>query len=133
MEGLLVSDPQIQAGLPSTAPEDLIIQSHTGPYRVSFDDGAMAQLNAQPSPSHHFIVDEKVAHLYVGDLANVLTSGSVLRIEATENNKSLDKFPGYVEQLVAHGVRRGQVLVAIGGGIIQDITCFLAATLLRGL
>src|SRR5581483_3202456 len=33
----------------------------------------------------------------------------------------------------ARKIRRNHVLVAIGGGIIQDITCFLAATMLRGL
>ncbi|MCH8037725.1 MAG: ankyrin repeat domain-containing protein, partial [Proteobacteria bacterium] len=46
--------------------------------------------------------------------------------------KSLDRFPGYVEHLVARGIRRDHTLIAIGGGVIQDITCFLAATLLRG-
>ncbi|MCB2100610.1 MAG: hypothetical protein KDE22_07055, partial [Rhodobacterales bacterium] len=53
-------------------------------------------------------------------------------VQATEPNKALDRFPAYVAHLVAHGVRRDHVLLAIGGGIIQDITCFLAATLLRG-
>jgi len=113
--------------------EQLIIQSHRGPYTLSFDEDALTSVNLSALDSRHFIVDEKVAGLYAQELRGVLSSASVLRIEATEENKSLDKFPAYVEQLVAQGVRRGHLLVAIGGGIIQDITCFLAATLLRGL
>src|SRR5204862_6898132 len=74
-----------------------------------------------------------VAMLYDEELEPVLSSPSVLRVAASEPDKSLDRFPGYVEHLVGCGVRRGHVLVAVGGGVIQDIVCFLAATLLRGL
>jgi 3-dehydroquinate synthase len=111
----------------------LTIQSHRGPYEVQFDDNALARLDADVPANAHFLIDDKVARLYAGELANVVASPSVLRIEATEPNKSLEAMPQYVAHLVAHRVRRNHLLVAIGGGIIQDITCFLAATLLRGL
>ncbi len=112
--------------------ENLVIQSHKGPYSVVFDNESLANLNSAVPDSAHFIIDEKVARLYADELNNVLASPSVLLVEALETNKSLDKFTGYVEDLVANGIRRGHILVAIGGGIIQDITCFLAATLFRG-
>jgi len=113
--------------------EPLVIQSHRGPYRVEFEPAALSRLNALVPARAHFIVDAKVAALYAAELNAVLASPSVLLIEAAETNKALDKFPAYVEHLIACGVRRGHILVAIGGGILQDITCFLAATLLRGL
>jgi len=56
----------------------------------------------------------------------------VLRIKATEKSKSLENFPEYVDHLVNHSIRRDHILIAIGGGVIQDITCFLASTMLRG-
>lgn len=120
MEGSLVS-------------EQLVVQSHKGPYEVTFDDEALERLNQSVPSQAHFIVDSNVANLYSEQLNNVLSYPSVLRIEATEANKSLDKFSAYVLHLVSHGVRRGHMLIAIGGGIIQDITCFLGATLLRGI
>lgn len=113
--------------------EPLIVQSHAGPYTVVFDEHAFVHLYKTVSANAHFVIDARVAKLYADDLENVLASASVLLIEATETNKSLDQFTSYVEHLVACGVRRGHVLIAIGGGIIQDITCFLAATVLRGL
>ena len=112
--------------------EPLTIQSHKGPYTVTFAGDAFARLNQDVPSNAHFIIDDRVANLYAAELANVLASPSVLRIEATEANKSLDKFEAYVAHLVSRGVRRGHELVAIGGGIMQDITCFLAATLFRG-
>lgn len=112
--------------------EDLVIQSHKGPYRVHFLDDVATTLAHACAPGAHYIVDRKVAGLYAKELAPILNSPSVLLVDALEENKSLGRFPEYVRHLVGHGIRRDQVLVAIGGGIIQDITCFLAATLLRG-
>jgi 3-dehydroquinate synthase len=74
-----------------------------------------------------------VAALYQMPLKEILAGAlSVLMIDADENNKSLEKMPQYVEHLVNNKLRRNQRLIAIGGGITQDITCFLAANLLRG-
>ena len=110
----------------------LTVESHAGPYRVVFDENALEALDAGVAGGAHFIVDERITDLYGARMANILASPSVLSIAATEQDKSLDRFTAYVEHLVTHGLRRDQMLVAIGGGIIQDITCFLAATMLRG-
>lgn len=109
------------------------IQSHKGEYTVVFDDGGLTDLNAAPPADAHFIIDSRVAQLYRDRMAAILSHRSVLMIEAAEPNKSLERFPGYVQHLVAKGLRRDHLLIAIGGGIIQDITCFLAATMLRGI
>ena len=112
--------------------DSLTIQSHKGPYEATFDRDGLAKLNADIPKGAHFIIDQRVAELYGSQMAAILAHPSVLLIQALETNKSLDKFPAYVAHLVDRQLRRDQVLIAIGGGIIQDITCFLAATLLRG-
>ncbi|MDD2762780.1 MAG: iron-containing alcohol dehydrogenase [Opitutaceae bacterium] len=111
--------------------ERLVIQSHKGPYAIEFTDEIFAGAAAD-EPQRHYIVDARVAELYRPQLAPVLASKSVLIVEAKEANKSLERAPDYVAHLMGRGIKRGHVLVAIGGGIIQDITCFLAAVLLRG-
>ena len=112
--------------------QTLAIQSHTGEYQAHFVEDALAQLNADIPEGAHFIIDARIAELYGSEIKNVLAARSVLLIEATEINKSLDRIPSYVEHLVSHQIRRDQTIIGIGGGIIQDITCFLASTLLRG-
>jgi 3-dehydroquinate synthase len=113
--------------------DTLQIASHKGNYAVSFDAAALKNIGGTRLEGCHFIIDETVSRLYADDLGSVLSAHSVLLVEATETSKCLDRFSGYVEHLVSKNVRRGHGLVAIGGGIVQDITCFLAATLLRGL
>jgi len=111
----------------------IIIQSHKGKYSVNFIQSGMDRLNAELIEDAVYIVDKNIALLYKERLSRVLDSKRLIIIEAREDNKSLDKFPGYVNELVNLKIRRGQPLVAIGGGIIQDITCFLATTMMRGL
>ena len=110
----------------------LVIRSHRGPYSVRFEDDIAAGIGALAPETTHVIIDHRVAELYRSELAGALEIPSLLRLEAIEPNKSLDRFPAYVSHLVEHTIRRDHTLVAIGGGIVQDITCFLAATMLRG-
>lgn len=111
--------------------DTLVIQSHKGPYQVHFDEAAIARIADTKVPLH-IIIDRRVAELHKDMLAPLLAGPSVLMIDALEPNKSLEASPAYVTHLVARGIRRDHRLVAIGGGIIQDITCFLAANMLRG-
>lgn len=112
---------------------DLTVASHRGEYRVRFEADPYAAVIAADHESRHFIVDAHVAELYAAPLASVLAAPSVLRVEASESAKSIERIAHYVEHLVGRGVKRSHRLVAIGGGVIQDIVCFIASTLLRGI
>jgi len=108
------------------------VQSHKGSYTVEFNDESIERFAEYDLETTHFIVDRKVAQLYQEQLLTVLEAPSVFLLDALETNKSLEKLPEYVEFLVNKKIRRNHMLVAIGGGIMQDITSFLAATILRG-
>ena len=111
--------------------EPLVVQSHQGPYSAEFAAELFPGVAAD-GPQRHYIIDSKIAEIYRRELAGVLASKSVLLVEARESNKSLEHMPDYVTHLLQRGIKRGHVVVAIGGGIIQDITCFIGAVLLRG-
>ena len=109
------------------------VQSHKGPYRVHFMTGNILAMDEETLLSSHIIIDKKLLDIYEQQFKPILSAPSLLVIEADEKNKSLDKMPVYVNHLVKNKLRRNQKLLAIGGGIIQDITCFLAANILRGI
>jgi len=112
--------------------DPIVVQSQSGPYSVEFDDDAFGHLT-EDKRQKLFIVDANVARIYSQELATIRASSPFLTIEASEANKSLERLPQYITQLLQCGIRRDYVLLAIGGGIIQDITCFIAAVLLRGI
>ncbi len=117
----------------SAVSDALAIQSHRGEYVVHFRTGIDPQLGNLLDGSVHPIIDANVARLYCDSLRPAITHENAIIIEATESNKSIQNVIPVFEQLVAHKVRRDHTLVAIGGGIVQDICCFVASTLLRGL
>lgn len=113
------------------------IRSHRGPYAVHFErDRAAAfervQTRQAQSGRAHWIVDARVAELHGEALGAALATGSVLKITASEENKDLRRIPDFIAALVERGIRRGDRIVAIGGGIIQDISCYIASCLFRG-
>ncbi|HTP08316.1 MAG TPA: 3-dehydroquinate synthase, partial [Anaerolineae bacterium] len=55
-----------------------------------------------------------------------------LRIPAGEESKTLEMAGVLYEQLVQGGLERSGVIVALGGGVIGDLSGFVAATYLRG-
>lgn len=111
--------------------QDLVIQSHRGEYQVCFRSDLSDQI-AELSNKSFFVIDRKVWDLYP-QLRENISEDKVLFIIAQEESKKLSHFTSYVEELVDKGVKRNNTLVAIGGGIIQDITCFIATILFRGL
>lgn len=54
-------------------------------------------------------------------------------VEAAEGNKSLDALPAIIEKVRRLGATRQTELVAIGGGIVQDLSAFTASVYMRGL
>ena len=113
-------------------PKEIEIASHKGPYSVKFADSIQELVIGLLEVDSHVIVDANVARIYKEELNPILSRSSTIILDATESNKSIDNVIPVMENLVANSFRRNQVLIAIGGGIIQDITCFIASTLYRG-
>jgi len=111
----------------------LAIQSHTGKYAVEFINEAAPEIHDYDQGTTHFIVDNKIIELYENLFKGKIGSYSILALNAIEGNKSLEKIPEYIDFLLRNNIRRDHRLVAVGGGIIQDITCFISATLMRGI
>ena len=54
-------------------------------------------------------------------------------LDATEENKTLAKAEEIIDELIKLKSKKNTHLVAIGGGIVQDLTCFIASVLYRGI
>jgi 3-dehydroquinate synthase len=118
-----------------TASDSLQIQSWNGPYTVRFRQTVAEAAGDIPRDRPlHIVMDTRVALLHATALAPLLTDArSVHPIEALEGNKSLEVVPALVQRLSEAGIRRDHLLLAIGGGILQDMTCFVASILFRGM
>lgn len=109
------------------------IQSFKGVYSAFFDDQLLEHISDVCDEKCFFIIDANVAKLFAQSLSSILNRPNIILIEAVEENKSIERILPIYQTLIENNIRRDHILVAIGGGIIQDITCFIASTLLRGL
>jgi 3-dehydroquinate synthase len=108
------------------------IQSHTGPYSVVFDNNIIND-NTIESLGTHYIIDRNVFKLFNDNKLMALSHKSLVLIDANEHTKSYTSIEPIITQLLNNNMKRDSVLVAIGGGITQDIACFIATTFMRGI
>lgn len=88
------------------------------------------------SKNRLFIISDcRVAKLYLDKLHQGLADYSYFDVvtEGYQKAKSLKSYEEVVKRLLALGIRRGDMLIALGGGVIGDLTGFIAGTLFRGL
>lgn len=110
---------------------NFIIQSHKGPYTVEFDNQLIGS-NKLNNLGTHYIIDKNVLPLLGESFYQSLDGKICVVIEATEETKSYQGIEPIIAALIENKLQRSSHLVAIGGGITQDITCFIANTFMRG-
>ena len=83
------------------------------------------------------VSDEIVAGHYLAALRDSLTAAGIAHyavlVPPGEETKDLAHFGRLAEDILAIGIERGTMLVALGGGVVGDLAGFAAATLLRGI
>jgi len=113
--------------------DSLHIKSLFRNYNVHFIEKFTPPLQELVDQHAFFIIDAIVWDIYNEKLKTAIPEGRLLIVEANENNKSLDKCREIIETIVDRQVRKNERLVAMGGGIIQDLTAFSASIIYRGI
>jgi 3-dehydroquinate synthase len=106
--------------------ESFDVHASSGSYQVHIGEGLLEKVFSD-YPDAFYMVDAK--------LKNILPENfkSSIFIEATEENKSLEKMPDVILKMREAHLNRTSHLVAIGGGIIQDIATFVTSIYMRGI
>jgi 3-dehydroquinate synthase len=78
------------------------------------------------------VVDKKLFGLPHAAALAALDPQRTLQVEASEAEKSFENLAWIFSALLERGFRKDCELLAVGGGVVQDITCFVASVLLRG-
>lgn len=83
------------------------------------------------------VTDSNVDKLYGEEVLNII-SGNCLKavkyvFSAGEENKNLDVVKEVYKFLIEEGFDRKDMLLALGGGVVGDLTGYVAATYLRGI
>lgn len=111
-------------------------------YQVWIGKGLMASagealLDVIPRRRTVVVTDETVAHLY-GEavrlaLENAGIATKIVTLPSGEQTKSFEGLADLCDRLLSAELDRGDVIIALGGGVIGDLTGFAAAIYKRGI
>ena len=109
-------------------------------YQIIIKDGLISNLGEEikkiyTNKNIYIITDKRVASHYLDIVCDSLHMFKIrtIIIEGYEKSKSLDCYSKVCEKLINSGATRGELLVALGGGVIGDLVGFVASTLYRGM
>ena len=110
-------------------------------YEVKIGRGLLASLGREAADlvrgrTAAIVSDSNVAPLYLNQVKTSLEEAGFRAcsfvFDAGESSKNGETYLNLLEFLAEHQVTRSDTLVALGGGVVGDLTGFAAATFLRG-
>jgi 3-dehydroquinate synthase len=122
------------------------VKTSSAEYEIQIENGILEKagetlikqpnLRKIPIKTYAIVTDENVAALYEKTLANSLINAGFSVISFTippgEKSKSAAQYFALQNWLAENQITRTDALIALGGGVVGDLTGFTAATYLRG-
>ena len=79
------------------------------------------------------VTDSGVPPLYARQVADQCREAAIITVPQGEASKSLKTLESVLAQMLAFGLGRGDLVVAVGGGVVGDLAGFAAAVYMRGI
>lgn len=112
------------------------------PYGVWIADGLLAHCGERIRAVHDgravaVVTDSHVAPIYsemvLGSLRGAGFEPTLIVVQAGEASKSMEVLSEVIDRMIAAGLDRKSLLVALGGGVVGDLAGFVAAIYYRGI
>jgi len=111
--------------------EDFHVNSFRGKYDVAFKSYEDALVN-EIVMGDVVIMDRRVSELYP-EILPLIKDNTAFFINANEDTKSYIEIGKIIEDIIRSGFSKNNRLIAIGGGITQDVASFSASIMYRGI
>lgn len=108
------------------------IQSRLKEYEVIIEKQDSFFVGLCSMPNAFYVIDKKVYELYQSLFCDI-PEWRLCVLEALEENKVIETALGICERITELSAKRNALLISVGGGIIQDITGFVANVIYRGI
>jgi 3-dehydroquinate synthase len=128
---------------PSEKSAETIVRVELGArsYDIAIGGDLLAQAGARiaklrPKAKAAIVSDQHVAKLYLDGCERALQDAGIkpsrIVVPAGESSKSFSVYERVMSAVLDAHIERGDLLVALGGGVVGDLAGFVAATALRG-
>ena len=103
-------------------------------YDVVVEKGALKNIDKYVDLNRKVLVitDDGVPSIYAKTVLDKCQDGYLFIIEQGENSKSLDTFGDILTAMLKFGFTRKDCVIAVGGGVVGDLSGFVASSFMRG-
>lgn len=109
------------------------IHSQVRDYTVHFQNSAAFLQAFDRFPQRLFVIDANVWRCFGEGILSGIPEAERLLFTASEERKGLASVMEIYDRLMERAAKKNMTLISLGGGIVQDVTGFVASTLYRGL
>lgn len=113
----------------------LTVKTSMGDYNVVIERGALNRLSEHCNVNQKalIITDSGVPFEYAEAVSNQFKNSIIKVIPQGEKSKSFETYKDLLEVLNENAFSRSDCVVAVGGGVVGDLSGFTAATYMRGI
>ena len=106
-----------------------------GSYEIVLAPGVLRQAGEELALERRALVvtDEGVPPEYAGQVAARCKRAVCLTVAQGEESKSFDTLQLLLKTMLDAGFTRGDCVVAVGGGVVGDLSAFAASIYMRGI
>lgn len=111
------------------------VKTSQGSYDIVLERGALKKAASFLNLDRRVLVvtDTGVPAQYANTVAKMCKTPTLVTIEQGEKSKSFDTYKMLLSTLVKKGFTRTDCVVAVGGGVVGDLTGFVASSFMRGI
>ncbi len=108
------------------------VESKVNNYSINFYDNFDFINELATLTPRVVVVDNNVWKHYKNTITNSFKEDEVILFEATEVNKTVNRVLNLCDSVMRSVAKKNMTIISFGGGIVQDVTGFLASILYRG-
>ena len=110
------------------------IKTQIGSYNIYLERGALKKAGEYFNLDRKVLIvtDTGVPSVYSKIVSDCCKDPYIVTIEMGEKSKNIDSFKYLLECMVEKGFTRTDCVVAVGGGVIGDLSGFVASAFMRG-
>lgn len=103
-------------------------------YNILIERGALNKAGEELDLNRKVLVltDSGVPEVYSERVASFCKEGYIYTVGQGEGSKSIETWKSVLEFMLEKGFKRGDCVVAVGGGVVGDLAGFAAASFMRG-
>lgn len=111
------------------------VKTSQGFYDIILERGVLARVGEYLNLNRRVLIvtDTGVPEEYAKNVAGACKTPVIHTIPEGESSKTLDTFKSLLETLVENGFTRTDCIVAVGGGVVGDLSGFAASAFMRGI